>query len=440
MRHQLTPYTAQVNIQHNLILEHQEAFLAHKEHTSGKLKELEGLQERISRLTLEKGNFRTEIDKYVQLLEEERSMRAEDLRKVADLEKELEALVDSKKQLLVEIDTLRKALQDFQAKMKSSEQETTDRFTAQLKSTAELLAKETQKTTALNTMISQLKGGESTARLDADKAKKENKALNERYSNQAAEHAKAFAASNHATKNLVQMMLMCSQKLNEQTKQIEGLKTDLERRQEENAELKQSLTKLADLEEQITRLNRVKWTLSEQVNSLSTELDASKKEASKADTKVEGLLKKVEGLDQEVEQLESAHNQLLSKMKENRMAVQTSELLKNENTKLKTMIDELETSKSTSLVLCGSSSSKDEKAACDQEDRITDLENALHEWTDLAKVSSRTAGYYQLLLTYNTALLQGVQGHATHLQEGRSVPSGSHRKGRGYQELEARAC
>ena len=58
----------------------------------------------------------------MQLLEEERSTKAEDLRKVTGIEKELETLVDSKKQLLAESDTLRKALQDVQTKMKSSEQ------------------------------------------------------------------------------------------------------------------------------------------------------------------------------------------------------------------------------------------------------------------------------------------------------------------------------
>ncbi|RII16447.1 hypothetical protein CUC08_Gglean002885 [Alternaria sp. MG1] len=372
-----------VNIQHNLILEHQEAFLAYKEQTSSKLKELEDLQERVSRLTLEKGNFRTEIDKYMQLLEEERSTKAEDLRKVTGIEKELETLVDSKKQLLAESDTLRKALQDVQTKMKSSEQEITDRFTTQLKSTADLLAKETQKTTALNTMISQLKGGESTARLDADKSKKENKVLNEKYAHQAAEHAQTFT------------------KLNEQTKQIEGLKINLERHQKENVELQQRLIKLANLEEQITGLSQEKSTLSEQVSSLSAELDASKNEESKANTKVEGLLKKVEDLDQEVEQLESAHNKLLNKMKENRMAVQTSELLKSENTKLKAMIEELKASKSTSSAVGGSSSPNDEETIRGQDKKIEDLEIALQEWTDLAKRSYKE--YKEMLPTYKKA-------------------------------------
>lgn len=163
----------------------------------------------MSRLTLEKGNLRTEIDNYAHLLEQARLTKDEDLRKVGALEKELETLVESKKQLLDEADTLRKALQDLQAKTKVDEQAITDLFTAELKSTADLLAKETQKTTALNTMISQLKGGENTARLEAEKAKKENKTLNERYSNQAAEHGKAFAVSDFDVTNSAQIDLMC---------------------------------------------------------------------------------------------------------------------------------------------------------------------------------------------------------------------------------------
>lgn len=50
-----------VKTQHNLILEQQDAFLNYKANTSAQLKELESLQERVSRLTLEKGNFRTEV-------------------------------------------------------------------------------------------------------------------------------------------------------------------------------------------------------------------------------------------------------------------------------------------------------------------------------------------------------------------------------------------
>lgn len=54
-----------VNTQHNLILEQQGALQNYKAQTSAQVKELESLQERVSRLTLEKGNFRTEVYAYV---------------------------------------------------------------------------------------------------------------------------------------------------------------------------------------------------------------------------------------------------------------------------------------------------------------------------------------------------------------------------------------
>jgi hypothetical protein len=54
-----------VNVQHGLILEQREAFQNYKAQTAGKLKDLDELRERVSRLTLEKGNFKDELDKYV---------------------------------------------------------------------------------------------------------------------------------------------------------------------------------------------------------------------------------------------------------------------------------------------------------------------------------------------------------------------------------------
>lgn len=50
-----------VNIQHNLILEHQDAFQDYKAQTAEKLDLLNDLQERVSRLTLEKGRSRKRV-------------------------------------------------------------------------------------------------------------------------------------------------------------------------------------------------------------------------------------------------------------------------------------------------------------------------------------------------------------------------------------------
>jgi hypothetical protein len=181
----------QVNIQHSLILEHQEAFQAYNEQTASKLKDMDALQERVSRLTLEKGNLRTELDRHIQLLEEEHSTKAEGVSKADALQKELETVMDSKKQLLTEVDTLRQRLEAHQDKAKV-EQLSAEQFhlvTSQL-------AEERGKTIALQTMVNTLSESEHAARIDAEKVKNENKTLSEKYSNQAAEYAQVFMVRN----------------------------------------------------------------------------------------------------------------------------------------------------------------------------------------------------------------------------------------------------
>jgi chromosome segregation ATPase len=111
-----------VNTQHDLLLEQQEAFQSYRARTDSSLKELKNLQERVSRLTLEKGNFKTEVDKYKAMLEQEIASKAEDRKTTDALQKELEALVSSKKQLDVENETLRKTTTDTIGQLKHTEQ------------------------------------------------------------------------------------------------------------------------------------------------------------------------------------------------------------------------------------------------------------------------------------------------------------------------------
>lgn len=111
-----------LNTQNDLLLKQQEAFQSYRARTDSSLKELESLQERVSRLTLEKGNFKTEVDKYKAMLEQEIASKAED-RKTSDaLQKELETLVASKKQLETENETLRKTTTDTLGQLKDTEQ------------------------------------------------------------------------------------------------------------------------------------------------------------------------------------------------------------------------------------------------------------------------------------------------------------------------------
>lgn len=181
-----------VNRQHSLILEQQEAFQNYKAQTASRLKELESLQERVSRLTLEKGNFRTEVDKYKELLEQETAKKAEDLKTADALQKELETLVSSKKQLQAENETLRNTTTNILEQLKNTELRVTDRFTKELAAKAGKLQKESAKIVSLNTLISALKSDESITKQELEKLKSESHLLSIKYHNQASEHAAAF--------------------------------------------------------------------------------------------------------------------------------------------------------------------------------------------------------------------------------------------------------
>ena len=62
----------------------------------------------------------------------------------------------------------------------------------QLKLTTDQLAQQMEKITKIQETMTVLEERESTARLDAEKRSKENKALNDKYSLLAEEHARAF--------------------------------------------------------------------------------------------------------------------------------------------------------------------------------------------------------------------------------------------------------
>ncbi|KAH9867184.1 hypothetical protein IAQ61_007776 [Plenodomus lingam] len=168
-----------VNLQHALILEHQEAFHEYREQNAAKLKELDECRERIER--------------YKTLLDQKQTDKDEVLSKVDALEKELNTLVTSKAALLAEADGLRNAVQDRQTKLQQVEQQVTDKFKAELMLKAGEVAKEAEKNMDLKSLIDLQKANAEIAQARADKLMKENGALNEKYRLLAAEHAHAFS-------------------------------------------------------------------------------------------------------------------------------------------------------------------------------------------------------------------------------------------------------
>ncbi|KAJ4993250.1 hypothetical protein SVAN01_01225 [Stagonosporopsis vannaccii] len=246
-----------VHTQHSLILEQQDAFHNYKAQTASKLKELEDLHERVSRLTLEKGNFRTEVDKYKALLERETAKQAEELTTANAVQKELEMLMSSQKQLQAENETLRKNIADMLEQLEGAEQRVTERFAKEIAARVEELQKESAKTAALNAMINTLKSGESAAKKELNKVNTEYRLLSAKYSNQSSEHAAAF------TKN------------KEQTQKIEALTADVHRLQKQNADLQSEMEDAAELAKAKAELSKAKEVMSNHVDSLALQVTAA---------------------------------------------------------------------------------------------------------------------------------------------------------------------
>lgn len=189
-----------VNLQHSVILEQQQSYQDFKAQMATRLKELEDLRERSSRLVLEKGNLKDEIDKYVKMLDKEQNTKAADLEKINGLQKELEALIGIKTELLVEVDRLQKVISDMQDKSQAAERKIADDFVEQLKIKADQLAKETAKSVQLATLLNQLKSQEANdktanGKTANDKLKADNKMIKEKYDAMSSEHAQAFKVS-----------------------------------------------------------------------------------------------------------------------------------------------------------------------------------------------------------------------------------------------------
>ena len=199
---------------------------------------------------------------------------------------------------------------------------------------------------------------------------------------------------------------------------------DVARLQQELVDLQERVVKIAELEVQTKKLSEARSGLLAQVKQLATELDTAKSAEKEAKTKNESLMRENANKDQEIEDLSARNNDLLSTQKE-------IQLFKSENSKLNTTIDELRAG-GVAQPVGGVAISDDEKKAL--ESKVRGLEESVREWTDLAKVSCilaiNTSGNHWAKAKIITALLQGVQGHASYLQASRRLPQGRRRVGK----------
>lgn len=187
---------------------------------------------------------------------------------------------------------------------------------------------------------------------------------------------------------------------------MEALVLDVERSQKENAELKQLVTWLPELEKQNAGLSQSKSDFLKQVGRLTTDLSVANKAAGSAKTELRALTVKVKKLDQEIENLEMENNDLLSKQTENKKASQALSTLQAENSNLKTIVDKLRGDGAAPAIGSFLPSDEEKKAL---EEKIAGLEASLQEWTDLAKVSTYHLGIcIRVGTNMLSAILRGV--------------------------------
>lgn len=180
---------------HSLILEHQQSFQDYKTQTDLKLKELNELQERVSRLTLDKGLLRTELDKYMNLFHEAKASNATVAETIRDLRKELHNLKEMKKELGDENETLKSTVSGLQEKLTAAEHRITDEYEKDIHRLNEVLGKEAQKQAGLQSLIKNLQSGGSTVKKESEKLKAEFKGLQEKFKNQGEEFSRTFSVS-----------------------------------------------------------------------------------------------------------------------------------------------------------------------------------------------------------------------------------------------------
>lgn len=162
------------------------------------------------------------------------------------------------------------------------------------------------------------------------------------------------------------------------------------RLQEENRALKQGAVKLAEVEQQNADLSEAKSALATQIIKLSADVDAAKKEGSRAKMDNEGLKHKLAELEHKFEDLETENNELLAEQDDYKTTKHEKHILQSENTKLNAMVKELQ---GTAAVASGDGSHSSDKDRSELQEAISVLEKknnglevALDEWTSLAKV------------------------------------------------------
>jgi hypothetical protein len=177
---------------HDLILDHQHVFQDYKSRTDAKLKTLAELDERVSRLTLDKGLLKTELDNYRKQLKEAMTAQSDNAKTTTELQKELQTAITSKQELASENESLRSAVGKLQKNLKDEELLHMARC-EELAGVVEARNDDAEAREGLENLVKELRVKQSATTTEIEAIKAESENLQQKFKNLSYEYSAIFA-------------------------------------------------------------------------------------------------------------------------------------------------------------------------------------------------------------------------------------------------------
>ncbi|KAF2269859.1 hypothetical protein CC78DRAFT_241580 [Lojkania enalia] len=415
--------------------------------------EQQELKERASRMVLELGLLRTELTKSAQDVANYRTQAMEALKVVGALKGEIHILTATKANLESENKSLVEALNDLQEKVKHAEQKITDHYEKEIRRIAEQFRKASQKHSSLESSNKSLRLSDDTLKKDYDRLKAEIKIQQAKYANQTKEYGILYRNNielNSKIGTLEEELKINQQHANDLKERLvsfNGVMTANEQLTMSKAELEQELQglmgKLAEISHFTTEVSQMSGSGGKEIEADKGEKTKLKMEFEKwtelneitkqtAD-KVQSVARKLRGAQREIEGLETNNDELLGQLAESKKAVQCLDILKSENAKLRSAVEQLQ-HKAPDAQIHQSALEAVRREKYEVEHKYRKLHAEIEEWEDFA--TQTYDEYLKLLLiakqsdTWYSAYLEMAQKNQElkdKLQDGETETNGSGR-------------
>ncbi|KAF2014961.1 hypothetical protein BU24DRAFT_451876 [Aaosphaeria arxii CBS 175.79] len=319
-----------VNIQHSLILEHQASFKRYKDQTEEKLQQLTELTERASRLNLEKGLFRAEIEKYQKQIEEIKSGGEKHSKETAELSKELNAIREAKSALEKDCDEARKAIAELKQRTEKGNQELRNVHSKELAEANTQLKNALFKHDTLKTHSATLEKKSADFEKEAKQKEEELNMAKDKFNNQSLEFSKLF------------------RQLTEKTTYVSSLQNEVKRLDKEVQEAKKNAAQAPweDLQKQVADLSAEKSKLESELEKFKEQTPGIEEKLSKSIAETEALKRSNKKLQRDNDELETEANDLAAKISvlkaTQKNGTTDTSALQEENKKLRSDIEKLQ--------------------------------------------------------------------------------------------------